>query len=229
MLLEQFEPGEAARLWVELDLDESLQFSPGCLAVTDRRLWGVSPAHAAPVTLFWSQVESVTANEHGAIGLLKVRATDGHTHVWRYTVGKAVAIHKLVQQIEKLKLAGPDGEDADDTEEAELEPEAPLPPMTKSFARLLRFTKPHARMMFLGFVLTLLSSFFATVSMPLLGEILDHVLTPYARETTLKTPPGADPTIIRVIDDAAQIAGSRTQAEDPNGVLKFFTSYRVLR
>ena len=36
-------------------------------------------------------------------------------------------------------------------------------------------------------------------------------------------------TIIRNEDNDLCFAGSRTQAEDPKGVLKFFTSYRVLR
>ena len=36
-------------------------------------------------------------------------------------------------------------------------------------------------------------------------------------------------TIIRNEDNELCFTGSRTQAEDPNGVLKFFTSYRVLR
>ena len=36
-------------------------------------------------------------------------------------------------------------------------------------------------------------------------------------------------TIVRNEDNQLCFQGSRTQAEDPNGVLKFFTSYRVLR
>lgn len=212
LVVDQFEPGEAARLWVEVDLDADLRFSTGLLVATDRRLLGTSSSSAVSVSLSWSQIGTVSAKEHGALGTLEVQTTDGRTHVWRYTVGKSVAVHKLVQQIEKFQQAGADAEDSDDAEEAELEPEAPLPPMTKSFARLLRFTKPHTRMMFLGFVLTLLSSFFATVSMPLLGEILDHVLTPFAKETTLKTPPGGDPSAILVIDDAVQLAESRAKA-----------------
>lgn len=36
-------------------------------------------------------------------------------------------------------------------------------------------------------------------------------------------------TIVRNADNDLCFVGSRTQAEDPNGVLKFFTSYRVLR
>ena len=36
-------------------------------------------------------------------------------------------------------------------------------------------------------------------------------------------------SIIRNEDNDLCFVGSRTQAEDPNGLLKFFTSYRVLR
>ncbi|MBM3971517.1 MAG: ABC transporter ATP-binding protein [Planctomycetes bacterium] len=217
LVVEQLKSGEHARMWVETDLDANLNYATGLLAVTESRVIGIrveTTASSQPVIESWllSVVGQVSAKEHGAIGTFELRTAAGTTSIWRYTVGKAVIVHKLVQQIEKLKLAEGDVDEADDTEEAELEPDAPLPPMTKSFARLLRFTKPHTQMMFLGFVLTLLSSFFATVSMPLLGEVLDHVLTPFAKETTLKTPPGGDPTVIRVIDDAVQIAASRAHA-----------------
>ncbi|MFM9960226.1 MAG: ABC transporter ATP-binding protein [Planctomycetaceae bacterium] len=179
-MTDQFEPGEVARFWVELDLDESLRFATGLLVATDRRLLGLANPSATPVSLLWSEVDSVTSKEHGALGLLEVRATDGQTHVWRYTVGKAAAIHKLIQQIEKLKQGIDDAEEGDDSE---LEPDAPLSAVTESFARLLRFTKPHARMLTLGFMLTLLGSFFATVPMPLLGRVMDDVLVPFATQT----------------------------------------------
>ncbi|MBC7821335.1 MAG: ABC transporter ATP-binding protein [Planctomycetaceae bacterium] len=180
LVIEQFEPGETARMWIELDLDESLRFASSPLVATDRRLLGIANQSATPVSLPWSAIGSLTAKEHGAIGLLEVHTTDGRTHTWRYTVGKAVAIHKLTQQIEKLKQGIDDNEDADDSE---FEPDAPLSAVTESFARLLRFTKPHARMLTLGFVLTLLGSFFATVPMPLLGRVMDDVLVPFATHT----------------------------------------------
>ncbi len=206
-------------MWVETDLDAKLNYSAGLLCVTDRRVVGIraeSGASSAPAVESWSlsDIKLVTAKEVGAIGTLELCNSAGATSTWRYTVGKSVAVHKLVQQIEKLKLAGADADDGDEVDEAELEPDAPLPPMTKSFARLLRFTKPHTQMMFLGFVLTLLASFFATASMPLIGEIIDHVLTPFVKETTIKTPPGGDPTVIRVIDDPVLIAASRVNAID---------------
>ena len=160
LLVERFEPGETARGWIELDLDADLRFSPSLLAATDRRLLGVTNASRTPVSVAWSDLASVTAKEHGAVGTLEVRTSGGLTHVWRYTVGKSVAVHKLIQQIGKLKQGIDDSEDSEDSE---LEDDSPLPPVTKSFARLLRFTKPHARMMSLGFLLTLLGSFFALV------------------------------------------------------------------
>lgn len=183
LLTEQFEPGEAARMWVELDLDESLRFSPSVLVATDRRLLGTTASSAVPISLTWSQIAVVSAKEHGALGLLEVRSTGGQTHFWRYTVGKAIIVHKLVQQIEKLKLSEGDTDETDEADEVELEPDVPLPPMTKSFTRLLRFTKPHTRMMLLGFVLTVLGAFFAIVPMPLLGKVMDKVLVPFALAT----------------------------------------------
>ena len=210
-LMTRLQPGERARLWVDFDLDEQQRFAAQLIVLTDSRLIAAtSLTECEDFSL--ERLRQVVAREVGAIGKFELHLDGEQVRTYRYTIGKSVTVHKLVQQIEKLKQAGPDADDGDEIEESELEPDAPLPPMTKSFARLLRFTKPHTRMMFLGFVLTLLSSFFATVSMPLLGEILDHVLTPFAKETTLRTPPGGDPNVIFVIDDVVQIAASRVQA-----------------
>ena len=210
-LVTRLQPGERARLWVDFDLDEQQRFAAQLIVLTDSRLIAAtSLTECEDFSL--ERLRQVVAREVGAIGKFELQLDGEQVRTYRYTIGKSVTVHKLVQQIEKLKLAGPDADDGDEIEDSELEPDAPLPPMTKSFARLLRFTKPHTRMMFLGFVLTLLSSFFATVSMPLLGEILDHVLTPFAKETTLRTPPGGDPNVIFVIDDVVQIAASRVQA-----------------
>jgi ATP-binding cassette subfamily B protein len=216
LVTEQFEPGEAARSWVEFDLDESLRFTTGWLVATDRRLLGLASASTSPVSLLWSDIASVTAKEHGALGALEVRSANAQTHVWRYTVGNAAAIHKLIQQIEKLRRGIDDAEDADDSE---LEDDSPLPPVTKSFGRLLRFTKPHARMMLLGFVLTVLGASFAIVPMPLLGKVMDKVLVPYALTTYESS---GEPTeeqllqdpsnVVRPIRDAQLIAQERTKA-----------------
>lgn len=211
LVTEQFEPGEAARLWVELDLDESLRFAPGLLVATDRRLLGIANSSATPVSLLWANIGSIVAKEQGALGSLEIRATDGRSHIWRYTVGKAVAIHKLTQQIEKLKQGIDDSEDGD---ESEAEFDLPLPAVTKSFARLLRFTKPHARMMLLGFVLTLLGSFFAVVPMPLLGEVMDKVLMPFALATYAKPDDVLNErsSVVKPIADAAIIQSERLRA-----------------
>ncbi len=211
LVTEQFEPGEAARFWVELDLNESLRFAPGLLVATDRRLLGIANHSATPVSLPWSDIGSVAAKEHGALGSLEVRAANGQTHVWRYTIGKAAAIHKLTQQIEKLRQGIDDAEEADDSE---LEADLPLPAVTQSFARLLRFTKPHAKMMLLGFVLTLLGSFFAVVPMPLLGEVMDKVLMPFALATYAKPDDllNERSSVVKPIADAAIIQAERLRA-----------------
>ncbi len=235
----ELQSGEHARMWVETDLDLNLNYQAGLLVVTDRRLIGVKAETALgsspnKLAMLLANIQQVTAREHGAVGTLEIYCTDGRIQLWRYTVGHAVAIHRLLQQIEKLKQAEADRDESDDLDESANIPicskcggalpdkkaecptcgptSAPLPPMTKSFGRLLRFAQPHARMMALAFVLTLLGSFFATVPMPLLGEIIDKVLEPFWKQTTLKSAPGADSNVISVIDDAAVIAQSREQA-----------------
>ncbi|GDY10148.1 ABC transporter [Planctomycetia bacterium] len=219
LVVEQLQSGDRARMWVETDLDVNLNYATGLLAVTESRVIGIHTQNVAsskPVIESWllSDIGQVSSKEHGAIGTFELRTTAGTTTAWRYTVGKAVAIHKLVQLIEKLQQADPDADDNDDTEDAELEPEAPLPPMTKSFARLFRFTKPHMRMMTLGFVLTVLGSFFATVPMPLLGIVMDKVLVPFALETYAKSDNVREDqsAVVKVIDDAAKISAERAAA-----------------
>lgn len=219
LAVEQLQSGESARMWAETDLDANLNYAVGLLAVTESRVIGIHAEKAAsssPVIESWllSDIGQVSSKEHGAIGSFELRTSAGTTGVWRYTVGKAAAIHKLIQQIEKLQQAGPDAEDNDDTEAAGLEPEAPLPPMTKSFARLFRFTKPHMRMMTLGFVLTVLGSFFATVPMPLLGIVMDKVLVPFALATYAKSDNVLEDqsAVVKVIDDVAKIEAERATA-----------------
>ena len=186
--LEQLQSGEHARIWVETDLDATLKYTAGLLGVTDRRVIGFraeSTASSIPAVESWSlsDISHLSAKEVGAIGTLELRTSAGVISTWRYTVGRSVAIHKLVQHVEKLQLAGADADDLDEVDEADLELDAPLPPITKSFARLFRFTKPHTRMMLLGFVLTVLGAFFAIVPMPLLGKVMDKVLLPFALAT----------------------------------------------
>lgn len=219
LAVEQLQSGESARMWAETDLDANLNYAVGLLAVTESRVIGIHAEKAASSSLViesWllSDIGQVSSKEHGAIGSFELRTSAGTTGVWRYTVGKAAAIHKLIQQIEKLQQAGPDAEDNDDTEAAGLEPEAPLPPMTKSFARLFRFTKPHMRMMTLGFVLTVLGSFFATVPMPLLGIVMDKVLVPFALATYAKSDNVLEDqsAVVKVIDDVAKIEAERATA-----------------
>ncbi len=226
-------------MWVETDLDQSLNYQAGLLVVTDRRLIGVraetvSVSGPSMSAMPLADIQQVTAREQGTVGTLEIRGSEEQPQLWRYTVGHAVAVHRMIQQIEKLKQADADRDESDDLDEPADGPicstcggalpdenaecptcgptSAPLPPMTKSFARLLRFAKPHARMMALAFVLTLLGSFFATVPMPLFGEIIDKVLEPFWKQTTRNPPPGADPSVILVIDDAAVIAESREHA-----------------
>ena len=180
----QLQPDEHVRLWVETDLDSNLKYVSGLLGVTDRRLIGLRSAseHVAQPqieSLLFAEIKAVTAKEHGALGAFEVQTSRGTTHVWRYTVGRSIAIHNLVQLIERLKLTDADADDTDEPDETELEQDAPLPPLTKSFARLTQFAKPHLKMVLLGFVLTLAGTAASLIPSCITEPLVDDVLIPY--------------------------------------------------
>ena len=184
LAVEQLPPGEHVRLWVETDLDANLRYSEGLLGVTDRRVVGGRAASEAvshpQIELFpFAEITSSTAKEHGAVGTFEIQTSSGAKHTWRYTVGCSVPLHNLVQLIDKLKLAEVDLDDIDEPDEGEIEPDAPLPPISRSFARLTQFAMPHAKMVLLGFVLTLAGTAASLIPSYIVKPLTGEVLIPY--------------------------------------------------
>ncbi len=190
MIVNHFEAGERAKLWVETDLNAQHQFQTTLLVVTDRTVsWMSADASSARISV--DDIEGVAASERGPLGQLELRLSGQRVETFHYSIGQSAAIHRLVQLIEKLKQADLDDEDLDElgdvADSDDLTDSAPLPPMTKSFARLLRFTKPQAKMLLLSFVLTVFGSFFATVPYALLGKVTDAVLVPFTKDELTRT------------------------------------------
>ena len=180
----QLPTGEIVRLWVETDLDANRFYAVGLLGVTDRRVIGVQTNRGncdEPnfETIPLSEIQAITAKEQGALGSIEFQTTQGTTLVWRYTVGRSIPIHNLVVLIEKLKLADAEPDDIDEPDESEIEPDAPLPPITKSFARLTQFAKPHFKMVLLGFALTLAGTAASLIPSCVTEPLVDEVLIPY--------------------------------------------------
>src|SRR4249920_3029175 len=146
--------------WLELDLDERLQFSSGLLAVTDRRLL-VKIAGAAEWRE-WSYRRGLALrhHDHGGVGTLELHDERARLGRWRYTLGRHSAAIRWVDRFEEQigshgawrpvmreaepacpRCAAPLDPGQDDCPNCARELHSP--PSTWTLLRLSRFAKPY--------------------------------------------------------------------------------------
>jgi ATP-binding cassette subfamily B protein len=171
----RLEPGEKPLAWLELDLNERLRYVPGFLVLTDRRLLGTSNAAAngngsLPQWQTWDLEAhtSLRCEEHAGVGTLELVSPTKRLGSWRYTAGHSAAARLLVQRLGQLR--GTEGESmlsvcpscgatisSEDGQCPACLPRA-QPPSRSALLRLIRFARPHRRLVLWGFVLTLAST-----------------------------------------------------------------------
>lgn len=187
---------DAPLAWSELDLDEELRFAAGLAVLTARKIVVVPPQPSgggAVTAKAWplAEVDRLTSRERGGVGILELHGPAGRLASWRYTAGRGTAIHRLVHRFDTLK-AGSEvvAEQAsicpscgaiippDQTECPACTPSA-APPVASSLLRLVRFAKPRAGMLTLGYVLTAAATASALIPPYLTMPLLDDVLIPH--------------------------------------------------
>jgi ATP-binding cassette subfamily B protein len=161
----RLEPGESLLAWFSPDLDTRLHFCEGLVVVTDRRLLHGEPEAA-------------------------IAAGNGRLALWRYTISRSVAVGQLIERFDdylrsgRIQAAGTIATTCPSCG-ADLPVEGAvcevcLPAVTprpaSSLLRLLRFARPRAGVIILGFVLTLASTAVGLIppymSVPLLNNVL---------------------------------------------------------
>jgi ATP-binding cassette, subfamily B, bacterial len=189
-------PGEQVLAWTEVDLDAGLRFSPGLLAITDRRLLARTGADVAWQDWPYRQGLVLDNHDHGGVGSLELRDDDGRLACWRYTLAHDLAVHRLIDAFNRHSQGRLSGVAvADETEQvcphckAPLEPgqeECPVctrvtqtPPSTWTLFRLWRFAKPYRGQLLAGFLLTMASTTASLVPPYLTMPIMDKVLIPF--------------------------------------------------
>jgi len=90
--------------WMELDLDERLQFARGLVAVTDRRLLVKTPEATA-----WREWPhrcglALRHHDHAGVGTLELHDDKARLACWRYTLGRHSAAMRLVDRFEDPAL-----------------------------------------------------------------------------------------------------------------------------
>lgn len=191
----QLAGGETILAWLELDLDETLHFARGLVAVTQSRLLAVTPGHAWHGWPLATRLE-LRYSDHAGVATLEL--VDGATRLafWRYTLNQNLAALRLMSEFERQIEACRTGQPARQAEEAICSIcKAPLPPgedecpicsrelheapSTWTLFRLWRFARPYRWQLFSGFALMIISTAATLVSPYLSMPLMDNVLIPF--------------------------------------------------
>lgn len=190
-------PDETLLASFEPDLDPCLQYRDGRVCLTDQRLLWRAPES----TGVWEskplvELAGVRATEQGGAGALEAVGPAGRLGVWRYTAARSPAAQQFaaraMRAIDRLTGTLPDGEEEQGTVcpacGAVVEPgqaecvfckAPPQPAPGRSLWRLVRFARPRARLIGLGFVLMLASTAASLVPPYLTMPLVDKVLIPH--------------------------------------------------
>ena len=203
----QLEPGEAVLAWFEPDLDTRLHYTTGLVVLTDRALRDDAQAADEPPTAgngrpvppwrAWplAEVADLRVREHAGLGTLELLGPAGRRAHWRYTVARASAVHRLALRFEAFRRGGRAevaalGEATCPRCGAVVPSDLPAcpacaPPEAPSTAsalvRLVRFARPRAALVTLGFLLTVASTGVGMVPPYLTEPLVDRVLFPKQR------------------------------------------------
>jgi ATP-binding cassette subfamily B protein len=196
---------ESPLVWLELDLDQQLNYTQGLVVLTDRRLLSVGPLEgdlksgATPDNGFqsWKIDPSLVlrTREQGGTGILELIGPQSRLHHWRFTSGKINAAHHLALRFERVQ-EGDQSEEEDSAESlaavcpscgALLAPEqitcpeceaAKAKPPMQTLSRLISFAKPRALIILFGFLLMICSTAADLVPTYLKMPLIDKVLIP---------------------------------------------------
>ena len=195
----QLGPDERPLGWFEPDLDQQLHYVAGLVCLTDRRLLALDPT-AAPGTPWnaWSLADlaRVRAGHRGGAGILELLGTGERISSWRYTAARHAAAQQFAARC-TAAIGRHHGDLLDaGVEQGTICPSCgaviapaqtecafcsapPLPPPGRSLWRLVRFARPRARLILLGFALMLGGTAASLVPPYLTMPLLDEVLIPH--------------------------------------------------
>ena len=189
----QLAAGEKLQAWVEIDLDNRLQFADGLVIATNQRLLARAPGETQ--WQHWPLHTGLKLNhlDHAGVGTLELLDAQGRLACWRYTLGHNLAALRVIteveQQLESLRTGRPVERSQDEfcpKCKAPLEPgqdECPIcthetatPPSTWTLFRLGRFAKPYKWQLLAGCLRALASTAASLVAPYLTMPLMDNIL-----------------------------------------------------
>jgi ATP-binding cassette, subfamily B, bacterial len=188
------------------NLSPELQFQESILVLTKQHLYCFGSVGSPSLEKNDSQTASagkwslratleLVVTEQRGLGSIQLMEPDSRIAVWRFTAGKLAEAKRFVQHFDAMQVApgtSPVAQEAASEvcpvcggpmQSGELacqncSPEA-APPPSRSLWRLVRFAKPRAWSIFLGFALTLSSTAAGLIPPYLTMPLVDKVLIPY--------------------------------------------------
>lgn len=202
------QPAEELHGWLEINLDEQLNFTKQLLAVTNQRLICFEQANThATTTCIVSAYPyrnglNLRQRDHAGVYRLALFEHDSCIENWCYTltsdVSSARFIKQFMQQCESFVSDTPVAVEATEpcpkcrySMTAELDEcpqcasEIDTPPSTWTLFRLWRFAKPYQWQLLAGFLLMLASTSATLVPPYLTIPLMDKVLIPYQNGTPI--------------------------------------------
>jgi ATP-binding cassette, subfamily B, bacterial len=191
---------EAPLAWVELDLDANLRFVKSLLLLTEEGLVWTNGNAVEVWTL--DRGERLVHGDHAGVGHLKLERSDQLLRIWYFTLAVNPQVLRLQSgfkqlsrenesyQQEQLEVSQYDKQvcpaclspkPVNSESCPSCDPEDDVPPSTWTLFKLWRFARPYKKQLFLGFVLTLLSTGATLIPPYLTMPLMDHVLIPYER------------------------------------------------
>ena len=186
------ETGETVLGWCRPDLDNKLRYREGIVVLTERRVLGTVEEGRFESWPF-NTIRALKARERTGLGLLEIVGETGRLTHWRYTGGRAPALHRMVARFEAL---GSEGFDRDGLPVETTCPacgvalaadQVVCPTCTpaektrvaSSLWRLVKFARPHLGWAIVSMILTIVGTAAGLVPPYLTKPLLDDVLIPY--------------------------------------------------
>jgi ATP-binding cassette subfamily B protein len=190
-------PGEVLLSHVRSDLDASKQFAQGLIVLTNRRL--LSFERSGPQGAMWRYWEldsslAIKARDRSGLGTLEVWGPNGRLAQWNYTVARASEVHHLLAAYDAIRR-GETPEDSNISDEGDpfAVPTEVKAPRARALLRLIRFTRPHKKLITLGLLLTIATTAAGLIPPYLTMPLLDDILIPYQNAVEeVQARPGID-------------------------------------
>ena len=182
--------------WLEIDLDTQLNYTPGLVVLSSRRLLARAPGESGWRSYEFRPGLRLARRDHAGVGSLELFDTSGRLSIWRYTLGGDIAAGRLIDHFDRQLAFFVTGEKPQAPEHA-LCPncETPLlagqedcpncskeihaPPSTWTLLRLWRFAHPYRWRLLAGFLLSLATTGATLVPPYLTMPLMDEILIPY--------------------------------------------------